>query len=163
MHFWRENPKQFKHWLPKKYCFDVFGAKIQIFTNYKKDAFLARKIQIFFLSTSLLFLQISQLCNESTHDKVAPTPQNLICDGKSATEIILLSQHNQVSHLTKDELHLTFVQNQEDKNGLILILDLSPAMEPHWSVFRSAIQQLFLTLPDSHFLSAIWNGNYFHR
>ena len=118
---------------------------------------------IFFIYISLLFLQISQLCNASTHDKVAPTPQNLICDGKSATEIILLSQHNQVSHLTKDELNLTFVQNQADKNGLILILDLSPAMEPHWPVFRSAIQQLFLTLPNSQFLSAIWNGNYFHR
>ena len=48
MHFWRENSKHFEHWLPKKYCFDVFGAKIQIFTNYKKDAFLARKIQNFF-------------------------------------------------------------------------------------------------------------------
>ena len=124
---------------------------------------MARKIQTYFLYISLLFLQISQLCNASTHDKVAPTPQNLICDGKSATEIILLSQHNQVSHLTKDELNLTFVQNQADKNGLILILDLSPAMEPHWPVFRSAIQQLFLTLPNSQFLSAIWNGNYFHR
>ena len=146
----------------KKYCFDVLARKFKYLLITRKMQFWREKFK-FFLSTSLLFLQISQLCNESTHDKVAPTPQNLICDGKSATEIILLSQHNQVSHLTKDELHLTFVQNQEDKNGLILILDLSPAMEPHWSVFRSAIQQLFLTLPDSQFLSAIWNGNYFHR
>ena len=32
--------------------------------------------------------QISKLCNQSNHDKIAPTKQNLICRGKSAMELI---------------------------------------------------------------------------
>ena len=40
-------------------------------------------------------------------------------------------------------------------------------MQPHWPVFRSALQQLFLTLPESQFISAIYsteNGiEYQHR
>ena len=38
-------------------------------------------------NNNFLQLQISQLCNETTHDKVAPTKQNLICHGKSAIEV----------------------------------------------------------------------------
>ena len=94
-------------------------------------------------------IQISKLCNASTHDKVAPTPQNLICRGKSAIEVIQMN--TQVSRIT-DELSFTFVQNEEEKNGLIIMLDISSQMEPHWPIFRSALQQLFLTLHDQHFL-----------
>ena len=104
MYFWRENSNSI----------------------LKKDHTFSKNLIFFFCL--FISLQISQLCNASTHDKVAPTPQNLICYGKSATEIILLTPPNQLSHL-QDKLNLTFVQNQPNKNGLIIMDSTDPAEE----------------------------------
>ena len=56
--------------------------------KWTKIVMLKPKIQKKTPSYWIFQLQISQLCNETTHDKVAPTKQNLICRGKSAIEII---------------------------------------------------------------------------
>ena len=56
---------------------------------------LKPKIQKKTPSYWILQLQISKVCNETTHDKVAPTKQNLICRGKSAIEIIKMRGESQ--------------------------------------------------------------------
>ena len=89
-------------------------------------------------------IQISKLCNSSTHDKVAPTRQNIICRGKSVTEIIQ-THPNAVSRIT-DELNIEFVQEPIElhKNGLvIMLLDFKNA-------FNTVDRNLMLRLATAH-------------
>ena len=90
-------------------------------------------------NNNFLQLQISQLCNETTHDKVAPTKQNHICRGKSAIEVIKMREpQSRISHLQPP--NVTFVQSRNNKNGLIVIIDNGPQMTPEkWSVLRQGL------------------------
>ena len=86
----------------------------------------------------LTLLQISLLCNETSHDKVAPTKQNLICEGKSAMEVIKMQKPAARGRpITLQPPRVTFVQEKRNKEGLIIILDNGPQMtQEKWSIFR---------------------------
>ena len=79
--------------------------------------------------------QISKLCNETTHDKVAPTKQNLICNGKSAMEVI--GSHPSQSQTLLEPPVVTFVQDRVGTD-LVVILDNGPQMNSgeNWAILR---------------------------
>lgn len=103
--------------------------------------------------------QISKLCNETSHDKLSPTQQNLICGGKSAMEVIKMQVGNSRQRLEPPEI--TFVQ-PNNNDGLVIILDNGPQMTAeNWSVLRRGLEQMMLIMPKTRKLAAIIGQNYY--
>ena len=89
-------------------------------------------------------LQISQLCNETTHDKVAPTKQNLICRGKSAIEIIKMRGEPQSHRLRTPGKGFFF---QHITNFLANWADWPNWLRDIWGIFGSTFSTHFITVP----------------
>lgn len=103
----------------------------------------------------IMWFQISKLCNQSTHDKVAPTKQNLICRGKSAIEVIKM-QVPQEDEIGLEPPSVTFVQKTAASHQLVIILDNGPQMTAeNWSLLRTGLEQMMLIMPKTRQLTAI--------
>ncbi|XP_068242203.1 LOW QUALITY PROTEIN: calcium-activated chloride channel regulator 1-like [Palaemon carinicauda] len=106
-------------------------------------------------------LTVTELCDEGSHDREAPTLHNLLCDGKSVWEVIrastdFQSNRNGVADLKEGEVVFQYIQPQKPR--IILLIEDTNVMnvQKRWDFMRKALKK-FVTydVPDGHSIGLV--------
>ncbi|KAK7066240.1 hypothetical protein SK128_007995 [Halocaridina rubra] len=99
---------------------------------------------------------VTELCDEGTHNREAPTRHNLLCDGKSVWEVMRASpdfqnNRNVEGGLRESEVSFSYVRPQSPK--IVLLIDDTSVMnvQKRWDFMRKAVRK-FVTydVPDGY-------------
>ena len=104
-----------------------------------------------------MFPEISQFCDSTTHTINSPTPQNLICDGRSVLEVIESSTGSASSSSTSFTAPSitwssfkspTFALLMDQGPGTRLHQDPATQLDRRWTAFRTGWSAFFEAWPD---------------
>ena len=85
--------------------------------------------------------QMSKVCDATTHDSDAPTKQNLLCDYKSAMDVIASSPSPLPPGSTFTPPQIEFVQEKTEPE-LIIIQDVGVSMSDVGQVINGTLGQV---------------------
>ncbi|KAK7078693.1 hypothetical protein SK128_028560, partial [Halocaridina rubra] len=97
---------------------------------------------------------VQELCDEGSHNREAPTPHNLLCDGKSVWEVMRASpdfqnNRNVEGGLRENEVSFQYIRSHNPR--MVLLVENSNVMnvQKRWDFMRKAVRK-FLTydIPD---------------
>ena len=97
-----------------------------------------------------IFPQISQFCDSTTHTINSPTPQNLICDGRSVLEVIESSSGSPTSSTSFTPPSTKWTRFKSP--SFALLMDQGPGTRLHqerWTAFRTGWSAFFEAWPDN--------------
>ncbi|XP_065576990.1 calcium-activated chloride channel regulator 1-like isoform X3 [Artemia franciscana] len=103
------------------------------------------------VTSSLMYMHylenVSQFCNETTHNRFAPTKQNLLCHGRSTQSVI--NSNLDFQNLTMGPVSIrrtAFTYKRIEKSRFVLVIDNSKEMElmRNFYFVRSAVRRFIL-------------------
>ena len=113
---------------------------------------------LLFSTNRTIFPQMSKFCDSTTHTPNAPTPQNLICDGRSVLEVIE-SSSGSPSTGSAPFTAPTITWTHLKPPSFALLLDRGPGTRLHqdpatqldrrWTAFRTGWSAFFEAWPDN--------------
>ena len=102
------------------------------------------------------------MCDDETHDKLSPTPHNLICGHTSVKDVVIKSGASQGEYSPPD---IHFAVKHSSKQ-FFLLLDKGPAMKGNdtnlmWKIFRRGWAPFFKDIEDDvRFTVKIFGSDY---
>eukprot|EP00095_Tigriopus_kingsejongensis_P007449 maker-scaffold403_size186359-snap-gene-0.50 protein:Tk07449 transcript:maker-scaffold403_size186359-snap-gene-0.50-mRNA-1 annotation:"calcium-activated chloride channel regulator 2" len=109
------------------------------------------------------FPMMAKVCDESNHDQDAPNLQNLLCDYKSALEVI----QSQNGRRQLQPVYPTFtVVQPKTRNGigeLYIIQDYGTSMGQYWPSVRMGLEQLFTSLNHDTKVTVLYNNHFLNE